>query len=265
VSDQVNRMDRLTWDSTLVNVFTFTGPDRTDTRTYRTGTSPNVLVAQTNYKFDAFGRMSEIDATDTAGAHVVDFRRAYDYNGNPLYTEYAHKTTRSELYGIQTGQSPEGPADALNRLTRYRRGTLNANKDDVTNVVYEQDWHDTQGVLRLDKLGNWDMVRTDPDGSGNFTIETKGHNLANEYTTKNGQASFTHDDNGNLTDDGTYTFAYDYANHLVKAVKKTGSLTVGEYLYDALGRRVKKVVTKTDTWDGTTLFYYDGLRAIEEG
>jgi hypothetical protein len=145
VSDQVNRMDRLTWDGTLVNVFTFTGSDRTDSRTHRKGTGVNDLVAQTKYKFDAFGRMNEIDATDTAGARIVDFRRAYDYNGNPLYTEYAHKTTRSEVYGTQSGQNPEGPADNLNRLTRYRRGTLNANKDDVTNVFFEQDWHDTQG------------------------------------------------------------------------------------------------------------------------
>ena len=265
VSSQVNRMDRLTWDGTLVSVFTFTGSDRTDTRTYRKGTGENDLVAQTNYRFDAFGRMNEIDATDTVGAHVVDFRRAYDYNGNPLYTEYAHKTTRSEIYGTQTGQNPEGPADHLNRLTRYRRGTLNANKDDLTATVFEQDWHDTQAVLKLDKLGNWDMVRTDTTGGGTFTVETKGHNLANEYTSKNGQSFFAHDDDGNLTDDGTYTFSYDFANHLVKAVRKSDSATIGEYLYDALGRRVKKVVTNTDTYDGTTLFYYDGLRVREEG
>ena len=37
---------------------------------------------------------------------IVDFVRAYDYNGNPEYTQYAHKTTRSELYGTQTGASP---------------------------------------------------------------------------------------------------------------------------------------------------------------
>jgi hypothetical protein len=43
----------------------------------------------------------------------VHFKRAYDYNGNPKYTEYVHQGARSELYGTQTGASPEGPADAL--------------------------------------------------------------------------------------------------------------------------------------------------------
>jgi hypothetical protein len=51
-------MDRLTRDGTLVNVFTFSGSDRTDSRTYRKGSGVNDLVAQTNYKFDAFGRIA---------------------------------------------------------------------------------------------------------------------------------------------------------------------------------------------------------------
>ena len=50
-----------------------------------------------------------------------------------------------------------------------------------------------------------------------------------------GAASRTHDDNGNLTDDGTYDFSYDYRNNLVKVMD--GEATVAEYEFDALGRR----------------------------
>ena len=55
-ANEVNRMDRLTFDGTRVTVFTFTGDDRTDTRTYWKGTGGNDTVAATGYTFDAFGR-----------------------------------------------------------------------------------------------------------------------------------------------------------------------------------------------------------------
>jgi RHS repeat-associated protein len=75
-----------------------------------------------------------------------------------------------------------------------------------------------------------------------------------------------YDDNGNLIDDETYKFYYDFANHLVAVVRQSDSDTIAQYTYDALSRRVKKVVDDvSDTLDGTTLFYYDGLRVIERG
>jgi len=162
-----------------------------------------------------------------------------------------------------------GAADALNRLTRFRRGTLNDTKDDLTVSLYEQEWHDAEGALTLDKLGNWDAMRLDADGDDtaqSMTTTSRGHNLANEYTALNGASAYQHDDNGNLTDDETNTYLYDFANHLVCAVRQSDSDTIAEYTYDALGRRVKKVVSDvSDTLDGTTLFYYDDLRVIEKG
>jgi len=136
-------------------------------------------------------------------------------------------------------------------------------------VVFEQDWHDTAGSLTLDTLGNWDAMRMDPDGDdtpASMTTTTRGHNLANEYTSKDEGAYYDHDDDGNLLDDGTYIFAYDYANHLVKVTRKSDSTVIAQYAYDALGRRAKKIVADvSDTLDGTTLYYYDGLRVVERG
>ena len=266
---QTNRMDRLTWDSTRVAVFDFTAGGRTDARAYWKGTGANDTVATTAYTHDAFGRLTEIDSTDSGDASIVDFARGYDYAGNPKHTEYEHKTTRSEIYGTQTGAGPEGPSDDLGRLTRFRHGTLNDTKDDLTVSLYEQDWHDAEGDLTLDKLGNWDAVRIDKDGddtSSSMATTSRGHNTANEYTSLGGGSAYAHDRNGNLTDDEEFTFYYDFANHLVRAVKQDTGDTVGEYHYDALGRRVRKVMDDvSDTLDGATLFYYSGMRVIEEG
>ena len=44
-------------------------------------------------------------------------------------------------------------------LTWLRSGTLNANKDDLTVCVFEQDWRDAQGALTLDILSNRKTAR----------------------------------------------------------------------------------------------------------
>ena len=46
--------------------------------------------------------------------------------------------------------------------------------------------------------------------------------MLNQYTTVGG-TSRTHDNNGNLKDDGTYLFGYDYQNRLVELKNKSTS------------------------------------------
>ena len=69
-------------------------------------------------------------------------------------------------------------------------------------------------------------------------------NTLNQYTAVGG-TSRTHDANGNLTDDGTLKFTYDYKNQIVEIRKKSDNSVVAEYKYDPLGRRVEKNVTGT--------------------
>ncbi|MBD3337145.1 MAG: hypothetical protein GF355_16660, partial [Candidatus Eisenbacteria bacterium] len=79
-------------------------------------------------------------------------------------------------------------------------------------------------------------------------------NSVNAYT-QIGQAYRSHDDNGNLTFDGTRYFAYDYRNNLVQVT------SVASYEFDALNRRTKKCVNASGE---TTRFIYDGHSVIEE-
>ena len=68
--------------------------------------------------------------------------------------------------------------------------------------------------------------------------------MANQYTAVGG-VTRAHDSNGNLTDDGTHRYLYDFKNRLVEVKLKSSGATVSTYRYDAQGRRVEKDVGGT--------------------
>ena len=86
------------------------------------------------------------------------------------------------------------------------------------------------------------------------------HNAVNEYT-KIGGTARSQDAAGNLTDDGTYTFEWDYLNRLTRIERNSDSGTVAVFDYDALSRRV----VKYDAAGGSTLrFYYSDEGGTEQ-
>ena len=91
------------------------------------------------------------------------------------------------------------------------------------------------------------------------TAVTYAADVVNQYTTIGG-VTRGHDNNGNLKDDGTHLFGYDFENRLVEVKLKSTSALVATYTYDALGRRVEKVVAA----GSTTRFLLDGVQVVEE-
>ena len=86
------------------------------------------------------------------------------------------------------------------------------------------------------------------------------HNVANEYTAIGG-ATVLYDAAGNLTSDAAgYEYHYDYENRLTQVVYD--SSPVGEFAYDALGRRIEKYDPSSDSL--RTRYYYDGWRVLSE-
>ncbi len=60
------------------------------------------------------------------------------------------------------------------------------------------------------------------------------------------------------TDNGTFAYVYDAWNRLVQVKSSNDdSIIIATYTYDALGRRIRKVVTNRGELDGTTLYYYN--------
>jgi RHS repeat-associated protein len=67
------------------------------------------------------------------------------------------------------------------------------------------------------------------------------------------EETYAHDDNGNLSmDAGGNSYTYDYRNRLIK-VEDAESNVIVEYVYDALGRRIKKISASSVA----TYFFYD--------
>ncbi len=106
-------------------------------------------------------------------------------------------------------------------------------------------------------LGNRSQVLTTPPTPPSTV--TYAADVVNQYTAVGGVAR-THDNNGNLKDDGTWVFSYDFENRLVQ-VRQSGTLTlIADYHYDALGRRVEKVLAAGTT----TRYLLDGVEVVEE-
>jgi RHS repeat-associated protein len=220
-------------DTTLnppIATYTYDAANRVMTRSYRNSTTAS-------YTYHANDWVTSLEHSNTLN-RIVGFGYAYDNEGNKLYEEKRHNPLDSEAYTY----------DALDRLTNYLVGTLVA--PTVPSPLIQKAWN-------LDPVGNWDKVIS------NSIPEVRTHNTANELTSINTTNVLSHDDNGNLQQDTAYFYSYDEENRLTQVLRLSDSTIVGQYAYDALGRRVIKIGNPGGT-PATNVFFYDGMRLIEE-
>ena len=143
----------------------------------------------------------------------------------------------------------------MDRLLQYQRGVLSATGGDggngggsiVTPIALPNTFK--QRSYPLDSLGNWRNTAFTPEG-GSPQTEIRQHNGLNEITrisnpTISELVNPSYDLNGNLTNDGTFSYLWDALNRLVAV--NSGETAVGGYYYDALNRRIRKTVGSTNT------------------
>jgi RHS repeat-associated protein len=230
ITEQVDFRDRLSTvnDGGMMPIaqYTYDAGERELTRNYRNGT-----VA--NYSYNADNWVTSL--THMMGTNlIVGFNYAFDNEGNKDYEQKLHESTHSEGYNY----------DNVYRLIDYKVGTLVGST--ITMVI-------TQTTYNLDPLGNWASKTTD------MVTQTRTHSPSNEITKIN-TTSILSDFNGNTSDDGVNAYAYDEENRLTQVTVKATHAVLGQYQYDAVGRRVSKI----DNFGVQTLYYYDGSRTIEE-
>ena len=175
------------------------------------------------------------------GHGVPRTRRRHPFDGLPGSTDLASygywydkasSPTKQQFLTRSGDPSSEYEYDTLNRLTyalyfdAASNGTSQWLYDDVDNRTYH-----------VDRSAN---------------AITYYHNVVNEYT-KIGTTARSHDAAGNLIDDGTYTYQWDYQGRLTRIERKSDSGTVALLDYDALSRRVAKYDSVAAS---TGRFYY---------
>jgi RHS repeat-associated protein len=226
---------------------------------------------------------------------VVGFTTEYDLASNKFFERPLHCAERGHLYEPFSNGAPTGGYDSLDRLRQYQRGTLstsggfgNAGGGSITTPIALPN-SDTQRTYDLDGLGNWrrtDFTLVPTSGPKQTVAEVRQHNGLNEITriqdtnsiTGTSQKDFTYDgaagaSNGNLSDDGTRSYVWDALNRLMQVNRVSDGAVIGQYVYDALNRRIRKTIP--DLGDnlggltgnipaGTTDCIYSGWRCVEE-
>ncbi|MBO7586933.1 MAG: hypothetical protein J6T13_07115 [Bacteroidales bacterium] len=208
-------------DNTVVS-FGYNNNDLLTQRTYTNGTS-------SNYTYDMLNRLTRI----MDNPQVMEVEMTYDPVGNMLSKKDLLHLIKSETYTY----------NASDRLTGFKKGATSAG------VEIPNPMHQIQYVL--DAVGNYSTVTED----GQITTYTA--NNRNAYSAISGASAYApqYDANGNLTQDDSHSYSYDFENHLISV--DNGSTAT--YAYDALGRRIRKQT-------GSTMvnYYYTDSQIVEE-
>ncbi len=213
---------------------------------------------------DRFGRIKDsLWYAYGSSADADRVKYGYDRMGN--------RTHREQTVDTNSNHDEFYQYDAIDRLKQMDRGTLSAQKDQISSLNFAQCWS-------LDSTGNWQGFSEDSDGDSTWDLDqTRTANKVNEITDvteTTGPAWQTpvYNRAGNMTtvpkpaDPTTaYTATYDPWNRLVKL--EDGANTVAEYRYDAAKRRiVKKTYTGGELDETRHLFYTEPSKwqVIEE-
>jgi RHS repeat-associated protein len=231
------------------------------------------------YNYDGLGRVASIQQADDG--NMEDIVR-YNYDELSRKTQVAYMDTsrdrecawRKYVYDIAnnikevnnlrirsyTNSYKYDDYDKVGNRKSCKIGSANAyvfNYDKLYQLVFADYNNGNSTVYGYDSLGN----RTDVNNNGNTTSYLR--NCVNQYTSVGG-TNYSYDDNGNLSNDGTYKYYYDRHNRLTDVNEQDGGRVV-RYFYDYLGRRVKKIAYNVDHTPLHPIIYmYDGERLIAE-
>ncbi|MBI1248152.1 RHS repeat-associated core domain-containing protein [bacterium] len=215
---------------------------------------------------DRFGRVKDNRWYDYgSSADLERIKYGYDRASNRIWRQNivadALSQSFDELYGY----------DGVNRLKEMSRGTLNAQKDGITNQSLAECWS-------LDATGNWQKYLEDANGNGTWNLnQARTGNTVNEITNITEMAGISwatpaYNRAGNMTtipqpDDlaNSYSATYDAWNRLVKLAD--GASLVAEYEYDGAKRRTVVKSYISGSLDETRHYYFtepDQWQVVEE-
>jgi RHS repeat-associated protein len=240
-----------------IATYHYKGPSRLEKRTYGPDGTP---ISKMEPTYDNLPRLIDMNHTTGAGAQIARFQYGHDRESHRLFEKRVHDGNQGDAYRY----------DSIYRVTR------NPQNVDLSAVApgteIDPDSYATAPnrlEYTLDGVGN--RTTTTQVVSGTPTVTTYSQTPdgslkdaeVNQYTTTQEAAqpvrNYTYDLNGNMTSDGSRTYAYDFKNHLVEVRDQMTNNLIAQYSYDALDRRIKKTLA-----GGSTIYLFDGNQVIEE-
>ncbi|MBI3272892.1 MAG: hypothetical protein HYZ53_28145 [Planctomycetes bacterium] len=243
--DNHDRLRQVRDGATVLAAYDYAG-QATSRRVYANGLKLEVSR-------DALFRVTNWQHVQGAGTLRAGWVYAYDELGQKKYEHSLHDGL-ADVYGH----------DGLGQLTGVKHGVPAADvapgKDYADYATYT-----SRRDYDFDAAGNRKTV--DSDGLISYYNYVNGlyvPDLANRIQTID-DTSRTHDANGNVTDDGTNTYTYNWRNQVVRAYRKSDGLLIAHYTYDAVGRRERKyTIDASGVEVGWVDFVHDGNRIIAE-
>jgi RHS repeat-associated protein len=226
--------------------------------------SSNQLVSIDNhgsfgFEYDAFGQMSKKTMangtyTELQSDHLGRLKRLMNYKG--LGAAVAPGSVISEYRSEQAGDF-----DLLGN--RKKVSTLDGNYEYKYDSVYQLTESKVNGLLSegysYDSVGNRLVGAYRDTPSNNYVYNNNNRLISITDSTAN--QTYTYDNNGSritkIDSTGITNYTYDYDNRL-KRIDFADS-SYAEYTYDALGRRIQKLIFKIqDSTYTINRYSYDG-------
>jgi len=238
VCDQVNRIMQVKQGADVLAGIQYAGR-----REARRGYLNGILKEVT---YDQVRRATQIRHVNGAGQEKAKLQYAYTPTHNRKYEHRVHDG-KGDVYRY----------DGIYQVTGVKFGVPSADINPTKAFADYLTW-DNKHEWTIDPVGNRKTMDRDA------VVEQYNHvggtyqpDPMNEYYNVGGVAK-TQDNNGNLTNDGTQTYVYDYRNELLKVTRISDGAVLGDYKYDAGGRRVERVAGTT-----THRYYWMGWQLLE--
>jgi RHS repeat-associated protein len=214
--DSDGRLTEISKDSTPLTSYRYDSAGRLEEREDSNG-------VVTDYTYDTLSRVTGITITKT-GTGVI-WSNTYGYNavGNRVYTEFIG------------GKGDAYQYDAIGQVTgvKYHADNADSGYNTATNAGKTE-------TFGYDAAGN----RNASSATGLAPL-TYGVNDINQYTSISDSSTPTYNSRGDVATYDGWTYSYNAAGNLIKAVK--GSTTL-EYFYDGFGNRVGEKQGSETAW-----------------
>ena len=222
---------------------------------------------------------------------LIDFKRG-QLIGSDIPSPARHRTW--QIDGVQnwTGFSIDGKeyVNSINHMNEYDDPSNDGPPPVPDDDGFPDDFMADVNILTADLSGDAEITFNDlaifashwleescsePDFCGGADLNQNGIVDLSDLDKfialwlKEAGYNFAHDKNGNLDNDGLREYYYDYQTNISSPVRSKNQLTMvkdkatdnvlGQYWYDALGRRIRKSANGINT-----IYVYDGWRVIAE-